>query len=94
MGGEGSVPIGHSIRAYNVIVEAAGDKDAAIPEEIITYMEDNEKLPPDFVAGADTLLDWPRNLHLHRTTGLVNLNIFEGGHEQLYDVTFQWLDQF
>lgn len=92
-GGEGSVPVGQSIRAFNTIALAGGHDPRIIPEDVIEYIEENEEVPESYRARSqDPAYD--RTIHLRATAGLARLTLFEGGHELLPDAVFTWFDTF
>lgn len=94
LGGAGSVPVGHSIRAFNELARAAGKTGASIPEEVIAKIEREEKIPEGFERR--TIVDdaYNRRVHLRRENALARLTLFEGGHEILYDAAFAWFERF
>lgn len=94
LGGEGSVPVGHSIRAFNELARAAGKPSEMISEDVIGMIEDEETVP-DYVL-SETAEDplYGCKIHLRRSCGLSRLTLFEGGHEILYDAAFAWFDRF
>jgi hypothetical protein len=94
LGGEGSVPVGQSIRAYNELVVAAGKDLETLPEEAIEYIEKNEKVPDWCDPGDTNDPAYDRRIHLRRTNALARLTLFEGGHEILCDTAFRWFDGF
>ena len=93
-GGEGSVPIGHSIRAFNEIVKAAGKLENIVPEDVIDYIEREKHLPKGYKNKITKDSSYGCHIHLRKTSGLSRLTIFEGGHEILYDAAFTWFEHF
>jgi len=93
-GGEGSVPVGHSIRAFNELAKAAGNKADCIAEDMIGYIETNERIPGELQAKSTDDPVYGRTIHLRRTSSLSRLTLFEGGHEILYDAVFTWFESF
>ena len=91
---EGSVPVGHSIRAYNELANASGNKNGVVGEEVIEYIERMQCVPDWFPSGDTKDELYPREIHLRLISSLVRLTIFEGGHEILYDSAFGWFDRF
>lgn len=76
-GHAGSVPVGHSIRAFNAL---ANGKDR-VPEEDITYIEQNECVPERLrFKGKDPFYNDKRRIHLRLTSANARLTVFEGGH--------------
>ena len=93
-GGEGSVPVGHSIRAFNELAKASGNKSQIIDDSGIEYIERVIKIP-DSLQSVNTIDDeYERKIHFRRVSSLSRLTIFEGGHEMLYDSAFKWFDKF
>jgi len=93
-GGEGSVPAGHSIRAYNELAKAAGKHDDSIPEDVIEYIETREHVPEGYDRRKINDPAYGRTIHLRRTSSLARLTLFEGGHEIIYDAVFNWFEKF
>ena len=94
LGGEGSVPVGQSIRAFNEIAKAAGNKDDIISEDIIELIESDEKVPDYVMTETSEDPSYGRKIHLRRTSGLSRLSLFEGGHEIVYNAAFTWFENF
>lgn len=77
-GHKGSVPVGHSIRVYNAL---AAEMDR-ISETDIAFIEETRSVPERLkFSGSDPFYSEKRRIHLRRTSGSVQLTIFEGGHE-------------
>jgi len=93
-GGSGSVPVGHSIRAFNELVRAAGNPGDSIPDEVISFIEREERAPDDFPSETSFDSVYGREIPLRRTSGLTRLTVFEGGHEIIYDAAFEWFEEF
>jgi len=93
-GGEGSVPIGHSIRAFNEIVKGAAKPEHIVPDDVIDYLEREERLPKGYKNTITEDSSYGCRIYLRKTSGLTRLTIFEGGHEILYDSAFAWFEQF
>ncbi|MFC1692789.1 alpha/beta hydrolase family protein [Candidatus Latescibacterota bacterium] len=94
LGGEGSVPVGHSIRAYNELVTATGKSKKMISEDVIDYIEREEHIPEKYHTGNCADSTFSRRIYLRRTSGLTRLTLFDGGNEILYDEAFRWFDRF
>lgn len=76
-GWKGSVPVGHSIRAFNALADG---KDR-ISEADIAFIEANQAVPEALAfKDADPFYNEKTRVHLRRTSGCVRLTIFEGGH--------------
>ena len=87
-GWKGSVPVGHAIRAFNVL---ADEKDR-ISEADIAFIEANQRTPPGFACGdlADPFYA-KRPVHLRRTSANARLTLFEGAHQGNYPAAFDFL---
>ncbi|MBR2982402.1 MAG: hypothetical protein IKC80_04140, partial [Kiritimatiellae bacterium] len=65
------------IRAYNSL---ASENDR-ISERDIAYIEENERVPEHLrFKGSDPFYSKKNFIHLRRTSGNVQLTVFEGGH--------------
>ncbi len=93
-GGQGSVPVGQSVRAYNELVRASGKDLEAVSEDLIEHFETKELVPSWCDPGATTDPDYDRPVLFRRTAGLARLTLFEGGHEVLRDTVFKWFAKF
>ena len=92
-GYQGSVPVRHSLEAFNQIARAAGAEE--ISEEEIQQIGavDGRLLKP---AASDQVSDpaLGRAIYLRRHAGRSRVTIFEGGHEGVARATTAWLSQF
>ena len=80
-GHNGSVPIGHSIRAFN---QLAAEKDR-LDDAFIAFAEKNETVPAELAfKGRDPFFAAKNRIHFRRTSGNVCLTLFEGGHAGNY----------
>ena len=87
-GWRGSVPVGHSIRAFNVLADA----NDRIPETEINEIEKNQIVPTALAfKGKDPFYDASRRIHLRRTSANVRLTVFEGGHAGNYAAGFDFI---
>lgn len=90
-GHEGSVPISHSINAFNLIAKARGDRPVTNVE--ISQLSRPGKLerakPGD--EGFDATFN--RKYFLRRRSGNARLTIFDGGHEGIATATIAWFEK-
>jgi len=87
-GWKGSVPVGHSFRAFNLLAEAAD----RFTEDDIAYIEKNQAVPEaQAFKGKDPFYGPNTRVHLRRTSGCARLTIFEGGHGGNYAAGFDFL---
>jgi poly(3-hydroxybutyrate) depolymerase len=90
-GKQGSVPIRHTINAFNVLARSRGNQ--AISDSEISQLEANSRLdrPSPMDVGADATFG--RDILLRRTSGPSRITIFEGGHEGLPVASCAWLER-
>ncbi len=90
-GHTGSVPVAHSLQAFNVI--ARSHKTRVIEQAVIDRLWESGKeikaTPLDKVEDADL----GRTVILRRSSRAARVTIFEGGHEGLAGPACQWLSQ-
>jgi dipeptidyl aminopeptidase/acylaminoacyl peptidase len=91
-GHSGSVPIRHSLDAFNCLARAL-DAEAVSEQEIQQLSRRQGRLddpqPSDRIA--DPVLG--RGIHLRRRAGPARVTIFEGGHESVPAAAIAWLEQ-
>lgn len=90
-GHKGSVPISHSLRAYNAVANEKDrfteaeiellTKEKTIPKSLKTYQIKNEKYGK-----------W--DILLRRQSGLVTLTLFNGAHDIHAPSAFKWFDEY
>ena len=93
-GWRGSVPVGHSIRAYNALADAAD----RVSEADIASIERDQAVPSSLaVAGdsppADPFYGESSRIHLRLTSANVRLTVFEGGHDGNYAAGLDFLSR-
>lgn len=90
-GWKGSVPVGHSFRAYNML---AAEMDR-VTEEDIGRIEAERKVPPALAGkvSADPFYDAKRAIHFRGTSRNVRLTLFEGGHAGNYPAGLDFLSR-
>jgi dipeptidyl aminopeptidase/acylaminoacyl peptidase len=91
-GHRGSVPVRHSLDAFNRIAGAVGAE--GVSEQEIQQLSRpngclNEPRPSDQVE--DPV--WGRTIYLRRCAGKARVTIFEGGHESIPEAAVAWLEQ-
>jgi dienelactone hydrolase len=88
-GHTGSVPISHSLHAFNLLATAAEQ----LSEEQIRYFINARKVPPSLPAAQRDLAYGHKPVLFRRQSNRVRLTIFDGGHEAIYDAGLNWLAQ-
>ena len=89
----GSVPISHSLRAFNVLAKANGLNDKLLAEEDIAFMTEKEKIPETLASEKENDLERRRTTLFRRISGPVRITIFEGGHEGEYAASYKWFSR-
>ena len=93
-GHEGSVPIRHSLDAFNAVAEAVGGE--LVSEEEIQELSASPTArlsnPKPSDREEDAALG--REIHLRRTAGKARVTIFEGGHEGIGLAAMDWVRRF
>ncbi|MBT3636049.1 MAG: prolyl oligopeptidase family serine peptidase, partial [Opitutae bacterium] len=87
-GHKGSVPISHSLLAFN---EVAEEKDRLALEEI-TYFTEKAKVPTALVREIKDPSFGKKAPLFRRTSGSATVTIFQGGHEWVAPVVLAWLE--
>ena len=86
--GGGSVPVGHAIRAFNVLA-SEGER---ISDSQIETIERTEQIPPELAfAGTDPYFRKGQDVLLRRTSGNAQLTIFNAGHAGNFVQGVEWL---
>ncbi|MBO7721039.1 MAG: alpha/beta fold hydrolase [Kiritimatiellae bacterium] len=89
-GHSGSVPVGHSIRAFNILA----DEGSRISDADLDFFERNEKTPPSLAGEWKDPFFGPKiRIHFRRASANVRLTLFEGGHAGNYGAAFEWLSR-
>ncbi|NQV27093.1 MAG: prolyl oligopeptidase family serine peptidase [Rhodopirellula sp.] len=88
-GHTGSVPITHSLDAFNVIARA--HKDEVISDAIISSLSQRHPVKSSKPSDADELSAFGRSIVFQKTSEPCSVVIFEGGHEGLPDPACDWL---
>ncbi len=91
-GHTGSVPVRHSLDAFNTIAKAAGGKQIT-EAEIQQISRPDGRL--DQPTASDQTVDdsFQRQIHLRRHAGRARVTIFEGGHEGIEAAAIAWLEK-
>jgi poly(3-hydroxybutyrate) depolymerase len=88
-GHNGSVPISHTLRAFNVLAEANGLKDRQVSEDDIASMLRQQPVPGQGQADPER----QKAVLFRRIAGPVRVTIFEGGHDQETTAALAWLSR-
>lgn len=88
-GHTGSVPVRHSLDAFNAIAKAGGHKEV-MEMEIRELLKDSPLENPH-PGDVEDSTSFGRKTYLQRTAGKARVTIFEGGHESLPIPACDWL---
>ena len=89
-GHNGSVPISHSLEAFNVLATP----EDRLPAEVIAGFVKTAKVPPILIGQAPVDASYGKNRVLfRRESGAVRVTIFQGGHEIIPQAALQWLEK-
>ena len=88
-GHSGSVPISHSLNAFNLV---ADEKDR-IPESDIRHMTEKAEVPDRLKAEIDDPSYGRKAPLFRRTSGKARVTIFRGGHELVCNAALAWLEK-
>jgi poly(3-hydroxybutyrate) depolymerase len=86
-GHRGSVPVSHTLNAYNLLARPE-DRFSAAEIEFITA---NAQVPDGFPTPAADPVYGKTKIHLRRQSNQVRVTVFEGGHSILADIGMAWL---
>ena len=93
-GHEGSVPVRHTLDAFNVIARAAGGE--LVSEQEIEQLSAGPEARLAAPKPSDQVEDIAlgRAIYLRRTAGRSRVTIFEGGHEAIATAQIDWIERF
>ncbi len=89
-GHAGSVPVSHSLWAFNVLAKANGKPAMAFSDDEIRYMADREQVP-SAIALPQPQPEGKFPALLRRSAGSARITIFEGGHATDFLTAVSWL---
>lgn len=90
-GHTGSVPVDHTLKAYNTIAEANGS-ELITQEEMDLLLEEKELNDPE-PSDLEKDSSLGRKIHLRRKSGKARVTIFEGTHEGIAPAGIEWLSR-
>lgn len=89
-GHTGSVPITHSLRAFNVMASPTDQ----IPDSVITYLTKNAEVPEHLqVHISDSSYPESQQPLFRKVSENVRITLFDGSHETLYKAGLTWLEK-
>lgn len=87
----GSIPVTHSLRAFNVLAEANGHADRKVTEQQMNHMRTRREIPPDLARERKDDATRRRRVLFRRQAGPVRLTVFDGTHEGDIKAAVAWL---
>ena len=92
-GHTGSVPISHSLEAFNVIAKSVNAEPVS-DQEIQQLSLPQGRLKAPLISDQIVDSSLGRDIHLRRYASQSRVTIFEGGHEGIAAAAFNWLARF
>lgn len=86
-----SVPVSHSLFAWNVLAAANGHKDRQVTTQEIEFMVRQERVPEALAATVQADPTRKKAVLFRREAGPARITIFDGGHEIEVDAALDWL---
>ena len=83
----GSVPVSHSLKAFNVLAE----QEDKIGEKLIDYIVREKAVPPELSGDTFDPYYSEKSVLFRRTSNNVRVTLFDGGHEMITNAALHWL---
>lgn len=90
-GHNGSVPVSHSLRAFNLLAELQGHGDVCFSPAEIAAMTERQSISPADRAAAPDELGRTHRVLVRRVAGPTRVTIFDGGHEGDLITAIRWM---
>ncbi len=90
-GHSGSVPISHSLNAFNVLAIANGKPDLQFADADILSMVEQQRVPEPLAFQGESPAVRKHKILLQRSAGPARVTLFEGGHEGDMTAAIDWL---
>ncbi len=90
-GHTGSVPVEHSLWAFNALAQANGHAGQQFAPEHIRAITASERIPEDLAQAVPQEPSRQHKVLLRRTAGPARITLFDGGHEMDLPVALDWL---
>lgn len=91
-GHTGSVPVSHSLLAFNALADANGLPERKLDEEAIRFVTREARIPPHLAAERE---DEPGRQHrvlFRRAAGPARVTLFDGGHDTDFGAALRFLE--
>lgn len=93
-GHTGSVPVSHSLNAFNVLAAANGKPELQFSDAEIQAIVRNRRVPAELAFAGQTPAVRTHQILLQRSAGPARVTLFEGGHEGDMAAAVDWLAGF
>ena len=90
-GHTGSIPVTHSLLAFNALAEANDAKGHVLNEKVIRFIRDKRAIPGPLADEREDDSDRKRRILFRRKAGPARLTVFDGGHEGDMPTALRWL---
>jgi len=87
----GSVPVTHSLRAFNILAKANGHPDLVIPESALEHIRKRRRIPAELGPPPEVKETRKRKVLFRRQAGPARVTVFDGGHEGDVIAAVEWL---
>ena len=87
----GSIPVTHSLLAFNRLAEVNGKSSAKLSDEHIAFMRKQRKVPPALADEREDDGTRQKKVIFRRSAGPARLTVFEGTHEGDTHAAIAWL---
>jgi poly(3-hydroxybutyrate) depolymerase len=92
-GHTGSVPVDHSLRAFNVLAVANGLPEKQVADDAMEFMVRQQQIPPTLAGQREDDPDRSKEVLFRRVAGGARITIFEGGHDIETEAALAWLSR-
>jgi len=90
-GHSGSVPVSHSLHAFNALAAASGNSSLKVAEADIAFMVSEQKIPAALAGQTQSDPERKNPVLFRRTASQARLSVFEGGHDSEAAAAVEWL---
>jgi pimeloyl-ACP methyl ester carboxylesterase len=87
-----SVPLSHTLRAFNELAKANGHDDKMLSEEDIQTLTQEARIPEHLAGEKEEEAGREHAVLFRRYAGPVRVTVFDGGHSVDIQAAFQWLE--
>lgn len=91
-GHTGSVPVSHSLLAFNALAEANGLPERKLDEEAIRFVTREARVPPHLAAEREDESERRHRVLFRRAAGPARVTLFEGGHDTDFGAALTFLE--